>query len=110
MGLYSAVKASKAGRLETVGFLAHSRWPGGLQCPNPSSLSDLPKDNALLPYLSIIITDKSASVGPSLVKSATTGNSSIMTMSDVETVVVHSGVEGLPGYSHTLETTPLALY
>ena len=32
------------------------------------------------------------------------------TMDDVEMMVVHSVVEGLPGFSHVLETTPLALY
>ena len=39
---------SEAGKLEAVGSLIHSRWPGGLQCPNPPAFSDLPKDGVLL--------------------------------------------------------------
>ena len=32
------------------------------------------------------------------------------TMGDIETMAVHSGAEGLPGFAYMLETTPLALY
>ena len=41
---------SELGELETVSSLVHSRWPGGLQRPNPSGFSDFPKDGILLPY------------------------------------------------------------
>ena len=33
-----------------------------------------------------------------------------VTMGDVETMAVDLRVEGLPGFSHILETTPPALY
>ena len=42
-------KVSKAGELETVGSLVHSRRPRGLQCPNPFAQSDFLKDGVLLP-------------------------------------------------------------
>ena len=32
------------------------------------------------------------------------------TMGDVETMAIDSRVEGFPGFSHILETTPPALY
>ena len=41
-------KASKEGRLETVGSLVHSRRPG-LQRPNLSALSDFPMEGIFLP-------------------------------------------------------------
>ena len=62
-------------------------------------------------YLSIIMTNKSTSEWPSLVKWAATGDSFIYaTMADVETVAVHSRVEGLSGFANILETTPPVLY
>lgn len=49
MGFHFAGKASKAGRLETIGSLVHSQQRGGLPHPNPSTLSNLPKDGVFLP-------------------------------------------------------------
>ena len=77
MGLYLAGKASKAGRLETVGSLVHSQQPGGLQRPNPSADSNLPNDGVFLPVsvddhyqqvdFSVALTSKRTASGDSFI-------------------------------------------
>ena len=86
-GLCSAGKARNAGGLETVGSLIHSRWPKVLQRPDPSALALIfLRMASSFQHLSMIITDKSVSLWPSLVIWAATGDSSYTTVGDVETV------------------------
>ena len=90
MELYSAGKASEADRLEIVGPLIRSRQPGGLQHPNPSALSDLPKEGIILPTS---VDDHYQQLGFSVALASKMGRHRRLvytTMGDVETVVVHA--------------------
>ena len=85
------------------------RWPGCLQCPNPPALSDLSKDGVLVPAS---VDDNYQQIGFSVALAGEIGlhrRFIYMPMRDVETVLVHPGVERLPCFSHTLENTPPGL-
>ena len=83
---------SKAGRLEVVGRLIHSRRQGGLKYPNPPAFSDLSKDCVLLPAF---VDDNYQQVCFDVALAGETGHHRkfiYMTLGNVETMAVHLGV------------------
>ena len=69
-------KGGRADGLKAVGSLVHSIWPEGLPRPNPSVFSDCSQDG-VLPPTDMTVTDKLVNAWPSLVKWATSGDSSV---------------------------------